>query len=87
MFNHHPHLKTMQKYCFLRTWQKTSGRGGAPEVVQKESGLPRFALVPEDVPIDLGVIATRIKVPPHCRIINAALEPLREVLEVAALLA
>jgi hypothetical protein len=39
------------------------------------------------VPIDLGVIATRIKVPPYCRIINAALEPLREVLEVAALLA
>ena len=61
--------------------------GRAPEVVQKESGLTRFALVSEDVPIDLGIIATRIKVPPHCRIINAALEPLRQVLEVAALLA
>ena len=59
----------------------------APEVVQKESGLPRFALVPEDVPIDLGVIATRIETAPHCRIINAALQPLRQVLEVAALLA
>ena len=44
-------------------------------------------LVPEDMPIDLGVIATRIKVPPYCRIINAALEPLRQVLEVAAFLA
>lgn len=43
--------------------------------------------IPEDVPIDLGVIATRIKVPPYCRIINAALEPLRQVLEVAAVLA
>lgn len=55
--------------------------GRTPEVVQKESGLPRFALVPEDVPIDLGVIATRIETAPHCRIINAALQPLlREVL-------
>ena len=43
--------------------------------------------IPEDMPIDLGVIATRIKIAPYCRIINAALEPLREVLEVAALLA
>ena len=43
--------------------------------------------IPEDVPIDLGIIATRIKVPPYYRIINAALEPLRQVLEVAALLA
>lgn len=39
------------------------------------------------MPIDLGIIATRIKVPPYCRIINAALEPLRQVLKVAALLA
>jgi hypothetical protein len=39
------------------------------------------------MPIDLGIIATRIKVSPYCRIINAALEPLREVLEVAAFLA
>ena len=44
-------------------------------------------LVPEDMPIDLGVIATRIKIAPYCRIINAALEPLRQVLKVAALLA
>ena len=44
-------------------------------------------LVPEDMPIDLGVIATRIKIAPYCRIINAALEPLREVLEIATFLA
>ena len=44
-------------------------------------------LVPEDMPIDLGVIATRIKIAPYCRIINAALEPLRQVLKVAAFLA
>ena len=37
--------------------------------------------IPEDVPIDLGVIATRIKIAPYCRIINAALQPLRQVLE------
>lgn len=43
--------------------------------------------IPEDVPIDLGIIATRIKIAPYCRIINAALEPLRQVLKVAALLA
>ena len=43
--------------------------------------------IPEDVPIDLGVIATRIKIAPYCRIINAALKPLRQVLEVAAFLA
>jgi len=62
--------------------------GRAPEVSPKEKRVvPRFALIPEDVPIDLGVIATRIKVPPYCRIINAALEPLRQVLKVAALLA
>ena len=41
----------------------------------------------EDMPIVLGIIATRIETAPHCRIINAALEPLREVLEIAALLA
>ena len=49
--------------------------------------MPRLPLVPEDVPIDLGVIATRIKIAPYCRIINAALEPLREVLEIATFLA
>lgn len=43
--------------------------------------------IPEDVPIDLGIIATRIEIAPYCRIINAALEPLRQVLKVAALLA
>ena len=59
-----------------------------PQVlVQKKSGLPRFALVPEDVPIDFGVIATRIKVAPYCGVIYAALQPLREVLEIAAFLA
>ena len=43
--------------------------------------------IPEDVTIDFRIIACRIKVAPHCRIINAALEPLRQVLKVAALLA
>ena len=49
--------------------------------------MPRFALVPEDVPIDLGVIACRIEIAPYCGVINAALQPLREVLEIAAFLA
>ena len=43
--------------------------------------------IPEDMPIDLRVIACRIKVAPYGGVINAALEPLREVLEIAALLA
>ena len=34
-----------------------------------------LALVPEDVPIDLGVIACRIKVAPYCGGIYAALQP------------
>ena len=37
--------------------------------------------------IDFRIIACRIKVAPYCGVINAALQPLREVLEVAALLA
>ena len=37
--------------------------------------------------IDFRIIACRIKVAPYCGVINAALEPLRQVLEVAALLA
>ena len=78
---------SMQNYCFMWTCQKTA-RLDPGGLVKNESGVvPRFALVPEDVPIDLGVIATRIKIAPHCRIINAALEPLRQVLKVAALLA
>ena len=43
--------------------------------------------IPEDMPIDLRIIATRIKVAPYCGVIYAALQPLREVLEVAAFLA
>ena len=43
--------------------------------VMKRAACAALALVPEDVPIDLGVIATRIKVAPYCRIINAALQP------------
>ena len=39
------------------------------------------------MPIDLRVIACRIKVAPYCGVINAALQPLRQVLKVAALLA
>ena len=66
------------------TKDRPSGSGWSG---QKEKRVAPLALIPEDVPIDLGVIATRIKVPPYCRIINAALEPLRQVLEVAALLA
>ena len=37
--------------------------------------------IPEDVPIDLGIIACRIEVAPYCGVIYAALEPLREVLK------
>ena len=47
--------------------------GRAPEVSPKEKRVAPLALIPEDVPIDLGVIATRIKIAPYCRIINAAL--------------
>ena len=37
-----------------------------PQVlVQKKSGLPRFALVSEDVPIDLGIISARIERAPN----------------------
>ena len=41
----------------------------------------------EDMPIVLGIVATCIKTAPHCRIINAALQPLRQVVKIAALLA
>ena len=41
----------------------------------------------EDVPVKLAIISACVKAAPHCRIINAALQPLREVLEIAALLA
>ena len=57
------------------------------KIGHEKSNLRCPCSIPEDVPIDLGVIATRIETAPHCRIINAALEPLREVLEIAALLA
>ncbi len=57
------------------------------KIGHEKSNLRCPCSIPEDVPIDLGVIATRIETAPHCRIINAALEPLRQVLEVAALLA
>ena len=39
------------------------------------------------MPIDLRVIACRIEVAPYCGVINAALQPLREVLKIAAFLA
>ena len=39
------------------------------------------------MPIDLRVIACRIEVAPYCGVIYAALQPLREVLEIAAFLA
>ena len=57
------------------------------KIGHEKSNLRCPCSIPEDVPIDLGVIATRIETAPHCRIINAALEPLREVLEIAAFLA
>ena len=80
---------------FRRRCKSTAlrGHGKRPPVGEGAGGRPKgkrvapLALIPEDVPIDLGVIATRIKIAPYCRIINAALEPLRQVLEVAALLA
>ena len=43
--------------------------------------------IPEDVTIDFRIIACRIKVAPYCGVIYAALQPLREVLEIAAFLA
>ena len=43
--------------------------------------------IPEDVPIDFRIIAARIKVAPYGGVINAALQPLREILEIAAFLA
>ncbi len=57
------------------------------KIGHEKSNLRCPCSIPEDMPIDLGVIATRIETAPHCRIINAALEPLREVLEIAAFLA
>ena len=54
---------------------------------ESKSSLRCPCSIPEDVPIDLGVIATRIKIAPYCRIINAALQPRGEVLEIAAFLA
>ena len=57
------------------------------KIGHEKSNLRCPCSIPEDMPIDLGVIATRIETAPHCRIINAALEPLRQVLEIAAFLA
>ena len=54
---------------------------------ESKSSLRCPCLIPEDVPIDLGVIACRIKVAPYCGVIYAALQPLREVLEIATFLA
>ena len=51
------------------------------KIGHEKSNLRCPCSIPEDVPIDLGVIATRIETAPHCRIINAALQPLRQVLE------
>ena len=79
---------------FRRRCKSTAlrGHGKRPPVGEGVGGRPKgkrvapLALIPEDVPIDLGVIATRIETAPHCRIINAALQPLRQVLKVAAFL-
>lgn len=57
------------------------------KIGHEKSNLRCPCSIPEDMPIDLGVIATRIETAPHCRIINAALQPRGEVLEIAALLA
>ena len=58
--------------------QKASGLGISCERPDmRKAALRCPCSIPEDVPIDLGVIATRIETAPHCRIINAALEPLR----------
>ena len=56
-------------------------------IKESKSSLRCPCSIPEDVPIDLCIIATRIKIASYCRIINAAFELLRQVLEVAALLA
>ena len=43
------------------------------KIGHEKSNLRCPCSIPEDMPIDLGVIATRIETAPHCRIINAAL--------------
>lgn len=54
---------------------------------ESKSSLRCPCSISEDTPIYLRVIATRIKVAPYCGVIYAALQPLREVLEIAAFLA
>ena len=54
---------------------------------ESKSSLRCPCSIPEDVTIDLGVIACRIEVAPYSRIINAALQPRWEVLKIAAFLA
>ncbi len=43
--------------------------GRAPEVSPKEKRVAPLSLIPEDMPIDLRVIAARIKVAPYCGVI------------------
>ena len=54
---------------------------------ESKSSLRCPCSIPEDVPIDFRVIACRIKIAPYGGVINAALQPLREVLEIATFLA
>ena len=54
---------------------------------ESKSSLRCPCSIPEDVPIDLRIIATGIKVAPYCGVIYAALQPRGEVFEVAAFLA
>ena len=68
--------------------QKASGLGISCERPDmRKAALRCPCSIPEDMPIDLRVIACRIKVASYCGVINAALQPLREVLEIAAFLA
>lgn len=50
-------------------------------------GLALGGRLSEDVPVKLAIISACVKAAPHCRIINAALQPLWEGLEIAALIA
>ena len=57
------------------------------KIGHEKSNLRCPCSIPEDMPIDLRVIACRIKVAPYGGVINAALQPRGEVLEIAAFLA
>ena len=57
------------------------------KIGHEKSNLRCPCSIPEDMPIDLRVIACRSKVAPYGGVINAALQPRGEVLEIAAFLA